>query len=1641
MAELSKAIARLMEERERTQPQTVSADVPKLRQVIEAVRAKVTAGERPLAEAFARQLFDKDGAEFLEEREVSELAAIAVVAFRFVVERSQGEPRVRVFDPDMTREGWAAPCSVVESILRDRPFIVDTIQETLRRSGCVLQRLLHPTFAVERDGRGAALAVGPAGALGHKESFVHVEVERVADPEALSALLQQRLTEVVLATEDYQAMRAKAEELATQLHTRPLRPPWNADVDEIAAFLRWLGEKNFVFLGYREYQFAGRGAERTAEVRHGSGLGISRNEDRSSFAAPRSLPEALRRRLNELPLLLVSKTNAESPVHRAEHMDYIGIKEIDENGLVVGERRFLGLLTSKAYTEESAAVPLLRRKLAAILDAEGAIEDSYDYKSIVTVFDSIPKADLLAASVPELRAEIKTILAAEGGSEVKVLQRPDALGRGIFITIILPRERFSNDLYRRVEARLAQAFSAIVLDQRLVMDERDQVRLHFYLATAPENVRAVAAEDLQAQITSLLRTWNDRLRDALREQFPRDQVRTLADRYTAAFSNAYKAATDVTVAIRDLQCIEALLSTRAPQVDLINDSAAGEERFSALKLYLAETELVLSDFLPVLENLGLKVFAEDAVGVALPELGRMRIHTFFVQDTAGARLDIAPAAPLLQPALLTLLAGSVENDRLNGLILEADLDWRQVDLLRAYVNHGVQIGTAPTRSTLMHALLGAPRSARLLWEYFEAKFDPLRPPTPRERLAQVLPEIEQRLIASLDAVQSVSDDRMLRALFSAVAATVRTNFFRLESTAPRTDRARPDAARAADGGPRAAIAVKLECARIPQLPRPHPEYEIYVHAPNVEGLHLRGAKVARGGIRLSDRPDDFRTEILGLMQTQMVKNAVIIPAGAKGGFIPKRRPGTPLNSGQTVAAYRSFISALLDVTDNLVQGRLVPPAATLLYDDPDPYLVVAEDKGTATFSDIANEIAARHQFWLGDAFASGGAHGYDHKKEGITARGAWECVRRHFREMGRNADREVITVVGIGDMSGDVFGNALLLSRRVCLRAAFNHVHIFLDPSPDPARAFAERERLFALPRSSWSDYTASLISEGGGVFSRAAKKVPLSAPVRTMLALDSEYATGEEVVCAILRMDADLLWNGGIGTYVKASDETHVGDSANDYVRINASELRVRVVAEGGNLGFTQRARIEYALRGGRINTDAIDNSAGVDMSDHEVNLKIALAGPVEKGHLTFAERNRLLTELTPEVTRRVLSHNRLQARILSLDQLQSQTRLNDFRELITQLENEGGLDRQLEGLPDRDTLRNRRSVLLGLTRPELAVLLAHSKLWLQHHVLASALPDDPFFESYLRAYFPEVIDTRFGQAVRSHRLRREIIAVEAANALIDTMGAASVNRVVHDTGTDPASVVRAWALVVAASGAADLWAEIGNADPALPVAAEVRCWSTLQGAVERASKWIIETQPSTLPAAQLANALGTSTKELLSILPRILPPAARAGLAEAADALASEGTPRALAERIPPLERLAELFEVDHIAGELGAARATAAEAYYQVDDLVDLAWVRQSLTELPAEDRWERRAVEGLIEGLVYARRQLTHAILLRCQEGGGGVEDCLHAYVQEHQEQLQKLRTLVSDIKSARRTTLAALLVVMRAIGRLADREDT
>ena len=1613
MAQLQKAIAQLMESRQERPPTTTE---PQGRAALSAgLRDRVPADQLSLAETFADALLAKAQPPVDVAADPGPLAAMAAGAFAFFRDRGRAAMAVRVFIPQADDEGWTAPLTVVESVLDDRPFIVDTVTALVESAGGELRLLLHPLLGVERRPDGSLMRLTALDDGAGRESFLHLEAANLPATPELQRQLAERLHGLLLATGDYAAMRARLADTAARLRATPLPRPWNDEREDLAAWLDGLASQRFVFLGYREYDLRDQGGQRLAALRKDSGLGLLRDPQRSRWATPAPLPPEQASRVDTPPLLVVSKTAVHSPVHRDAPMDDVTIKEVDASGAVVGARRLLGLFTAKAYAEPASQTPLLRGRLAAILAREGAVEDSHDWRRLSGLFDSFPHEELLASRLDDIHDAMRAIAAAEASAQPDVRARPDAYGRGHFVLVILPRARFSTDLHARVTAAIGRALGGPVLLEHLALDERAVARLHYHGLTA-DGPATPPLDALRAALGDLLRTWDDSLRDALAGSAPRAETERLVGRYARALPPAYKAGTDPGDAARDVRNIEDLLSSGREQIELL---AALRGAPLALKLYLADTPLALSDFVPVLEHLGLRVLGQDVIELTLPEGRRVALHTFEVEPTTGASLDTARVGGPLIAALQAVRSGLAADDRLNTLVIAAALSWRTTALLRAYVDHAHQIGVG-ARQTIIDALVANPLCASALAAWFAAKFDPdASPLAPEQRLAGPVAAAEREWADTLATVPSLMHDRVLRALAAAVAATVRTNAYAVEAGA--------------------AIGLKLDAARLPHLPAPRPVWEIWVHGLDFQGIHLRSGPVARGGIRFSDRPDDFRAEILALMRTQVVKNAIIVPSGAKGGFVlTGTTRGGPAAPARVATAYRAFIDALLSLTDGRERGQLVHPRHVVRYDGDDPYLVVAADKGTAGFSDLANSVAAERGFWLGDAFASGGSHGYDHKRLGITARGAWESARQHFRELGRDLDREAVSVVGIGDMSGDVFGNGLLRSRHLRLVAAFDHRHVFLDPSPDAERAVHERERLFALPRSSWADYAPSALGPGGGVYARDAKAIDLTPEARRLLELDEAAPSGEAVVRAILRLSVDLLWNGGVGTYVKASHESHqdVADPGNDAVRIDASELRAAVVVEGGNLGLTQSARVEYALGGGRINTDAIDNSGGVDCSDHEVNLKIALQPLVDAGELSTAARQRLLAELAEPVCEAVLAHNRSQARALAHDQLRSRTQLAAFRDLFTILEAEAGLDRQLAQLPTREALRLRRGVYLGLTRPELAVLLATTKLDLRRRILQSPLVDEPELEELLHGYFPATFAAQHAAAVRRHALRREIIALALTNQLVDTMGMTFLVRVVRDTGRDVLDVVRAWVAAQRLADSDGTLAALAAVHERLSEAAAQRAAVLLTDGLEQATVWLVATLPPGQPLAVTLGELRAPVSTLLAAWSDALPAARREAYAAECAALATLGIPEALSERLTGLAVLDQALEIASVAQHRDEPLPIAAAAYLQMGPLLGLDWLRQALPgALAGEDRWEPRAAAGLIEGLRHARRHLTGAVLAG-HRPGTPIDAALAVYGDAHREQIDAVAGLIGDLKAAPQPSLPALLVVMHELGRLA-----
>ena len=1559
-------------------------------------------GDAEAMVAFARDLFAREGERYAAELDEADRLALVASSFRFFATMPQAV-RCRCWTPTFAADGWDSPYTIVESHLTDRPFIVDTLRELLHERRISVRHLVHPIYWAERDASGALLRLRSADPGVQRESFVHCAIDRLGEAEvaALEREVGERLEHVFVATEDYRAMRQKLEAVRHELAAPSAALVGPAAVGEIREFLGWLADGNFVFLGYARYAREAHPAEGGRRLDGASALGILRIPSLAEAVERLDLAQDDRPPDRESPFV-VTRSAVESPVHRAARMEVIVVRRLDAEGHSAGEHRFLGLFTSKAYAEVPAEVPVLRDKLRQVLVTEQALPESHDFREIESIFNAMPKAELLMLGADEIRAEIRTVRSMSVGEGVRVRLRPH--GTGFWVTVILPRDRFSTQIRRDVEELLAAQLGGGVVDYQLTIGEGEQARLHFYVADA-RAARPPRAEELEKWIGERVRSWEDRLRARLVAEHRGSRGRELAARYVSLFPPQYQATTEIPAALNDVRHIETLGGPGAVAVELGNAVGADADRFNLLRLYFRGEGIVLSDFLPVLENLGLRVFGEDSVVLGHGE-DRIVLYRFLVQDHHERRLDVRAVGPRIAPAILAVHGGRAENDSLNQLVVDAGLGWREVDLLRTYRNLAFQAGAAPSQPALNDVLIRRPAAARALFELFVARFDPKA--GDREALSSAA---RQRVDEALEHTDTAVEDRMLRRLQALVENTLRTNFFRPERAEHPF------------------LCVKVRSEAIDFFPKPRPFCEIYVHSARMEGLHLRGGRVARGGIRWSDRADDFRTEILGLMKTQMVKNAVIVPTGSKGGFVVKRpKPGDE-GVAEVRECYATLMRGLLELTDNVVRGANVPPSQVVRHDGDDPYLVVAADKGTATFSDLANSIAAEYQFWLGDAFASGGSHGYDHKKEGITARGAWECVARHFRELGRDLRNDPVEVVGIGDMSGDVFGNGMLLSPNVRLRAAFNHAHVFLDPTPDPERSFRERKRLFALPRSGWSDYDPKLLSAGGAIVSRNAKAARLSAEVRAMLGVEAERLDGEGLVRAVLGMKTDLLFNGGIGTYVRAGGESpaEVGDPGNDSVRRTAREVGTAVVGEGGNLGFTQRARVEFALHGGRINTDAIDNSAGVDLSDHEVNLKILFQPLLESGELSLAQRNRMLTEVKAEVVAHVLAHNTAQGLLLSLDQLRSTTRLVEFRDQTADLERMGSLDRGLEALPDREALRQRRGRFRGLTRPELAVLAAYSKLALKRELVDSPWIDDPTFERYLFGYFPARILERFPQAVRSHRLRKEIIATELANQTVDRLGSTFAQRMQRDTASDSPTAVASLVAVLGITEAERVFDALATS----PLRTEDAYALALrwEAAVESACKRVMGMLDRPGALGERAAGWRRSVTELADLAPG----------AEAdaeVDRLESLGLGAGIARSLCALEALPHQLEIVRAAAEEAIPLADAAFLYGRVAERLGFAALEPWFAAVPGDDRWEKRAAEALREDLSAAHRRLTARIHALSR---GDLAARLRAFVAAHEGRIGPLRASAEDLVSRHQVSVAAMVVFVREVWKFVGRD--
>ncbi|MEV0678023.1 NAD-glutamate dehydrogenase [Actinosynnema sp. NPDC050436] len=1567
--------------------------------------------------------------------------------------RVPGRPVVRILNPTRVHDGWTCPATVVQVVTDDMPYLVDSVASELTRGGVQVQRVVHPIVVVRRDPVTGALnevlptadpADPPSDALA--ESWMYIEVDLLTDPDRareLETKLHTVLNDVREVVEDTRKMTGTALQLAERLQSSP--PPLDAaEVDDGARLLRWLADDHFTFLGYRQYELVrddpATGGEPALRAVLASGLGVLRQDSlaaRSLTAGPDAGAQAL-----SPELLVLTQASAQSSVHRSVYPYYVGVKTFDADGNVAGEHRFLGVFSTTALHEDVLDIPAVERRVRDVIHRAGFPLHSYSGQRMLEVIQDYPRTELFSVDAETLYQNVTGVIALAERRRLRLFLRRDPYGRFFSCLVYLPRDRYTTTSRLAMQEVLIAELGGLNLEYSARVGESALARVHFTVHTDPSRQVEVEPDTVYVQqlLAEAVRSWDDRMVEAVLDDgqgLGTESSSEQGQRFAAAFPEAYKEDFTAAEGLADFRSIEALPQGGLDmQFYVPRNAEPGERRF---KLFLAGERLTLSDVLPMLQRMGVVVVDERPYELVRDDGTECWIYDFGlrIDQVTLDKLtqdDLESVRTRFQDAFAAAWRGEAEVDGFNTLVLKAGVSWQQAAMLRAYAKYLRQAGTPYSQDYIEDAVLGHTEVATALVRLFEARFDPALDDQQRSSRTDAL---AGEITALIDDVTSLDADRILRSLLTLVQATLRTNYF----------------VRDAEGNPRPYLAVKLDPRAIPELPQPRPRFEIFVYSPRIEGVHLRFGPVARGGLRWSDRREDFRTEILGLVKAQAVKNAVIVPVGAKGGFVLKKPPTPTGDPGldreaflaEGIACYRQFISGLLDLTDNLDSGTVVPAPQVVRHDGDDSYLVVAADKGTASFSDIANEVSKSYGFWLGDAFASGGSVGYDHKAMGITAKGAWESVKRHFRELGTDTQTEEFTVVGVGDMSGDVFGNGMLLSEHIRLVAAFDHRHIFIDPDPTAAASFAERKRLFELPRSSWDDYDRALISAGGGVWPRSAKSIPVSPQAREALGLPEGVAklSPQELMKAVLLAPVDLLWNGGIGTYVKAGVESHgeVGDKANDAIRVNGADLRVKVVGEGGNLGLTQRGRIEFARTGGKVNTDALDNSAGVDCSDHEVNIKILLDQLVRDGKLDQDQRTELLGQMTDEVGELVLADNYSQNSVLGVSRAHAAPMLSVHARLVADLEQRGVLDRALEALPSAAEFKALEKAGDGLTSPELATLLAHVKLALKEEVLAGDLPTIDVMARKLPDYFPSELRDRFAESIADHPLSREIITTVLVNEVVDGGGVSYAFRLAEEISASATDAVRAYTIVTAIYDLPSLWRDIRALDNVIPTDVQDDMVLETRRLLDRASRWLLTNRPQPLAVGSTISRFAGVVADLAPQALDLLQGREKESVVAHVERLVEAGVPVELARRIAVLlfgyglldvTEVAELAEREegHGAG-LERTHVETAELYFALSEHLDVDRMLSSVSGLERGNRWHALARLALRDDFYSSLRSITIDVL-RSSDPGDPAVDKIAAWEQANASRLGRARAALAEINRVNRLDLATLSVAARQI---------
>lgn len=1583
---------------------------------------KINASDKKNFQKFLAEFYAENKPEDFASYPLQDIYNISESSFDFFKKKDSKGAKIQIFNPTLKKDGFNLKFTIINILVDDSPFLVDSVVLYLDSKGIKIKNVLHPNYFTARDKKGELEKIVDEVKGASSEAMIQIHVQKIesaAEIKEIHDSIAKSLESVALVVKDWKGMAQLAVKAASQ--TDLAKKINKSEITEIKDFVNWINDGHFIFLGAQEFDIKKNAQNKySLAAKNGAALGV--------FASPYEefIPQVKNLAVEEVAnsvknpyVIEILKSRYRSRIHRFISAERIRIQKFSTQGEVIGEFRFIGLFTSSVYYSSTREIPVLRSKVEDVIEKSGYAKGSHNYKDLVSILETYPREELFQISNEELLKNATGIVAICGRAQTKLFVRKDKFSRFVSCLVFIPKEVSDSNLRNKIEAYLSKSYQGILADSFVQMNDSNLVRLHIIIRTE-NSIPNVNEAEVEKEIIRISRAWSDDLQDSMRVRFGEDNYLKLSEKYRGAFSVSYINRFDARRGAIDISYLEKAVEQQKAVFNLYKSSWV-EDDVAELKVYSPSQEISLSQMMPILESFGFNVIQEHNYQINVDGKNKVWIHYFRLNLSENKTPFSEKIRINFEKTISLIWEGKARSGLLNRLVVAADLNWKQVYMLRCYSKYLHQTGFRYSQSYTSDVMVKNHKLAKLLVDLFEAKFDPEFEKRDAA-IAQILEQIKQSLSEVSDSVE----DAVIRAFFNVINATLRTNYYQSN----------------ADGKFKDYMSFKFDCTKIPGLPLPLPYAEIFVCSPKVEAVHLRGGKVARGGLRWSDRHEDFRTEVLGLVKAQMTKNAVIVPVGSKGGFVVKK-PTKGMSREEIqkegIQCYKTFLRGLLDITDNVVNGKIQHPKDVVMHDGVDPYLVVAADKGTATFSDIANSVSAEYNFWLGDAFASGGSVGYDHKKMGITAKGGWISVMRHFREMGIDTQSQDFTCVGIGDLAGDVFGNGMLLSKHIRLVAAFNHMHIFFDPNPNAAKSFAERERMFNLPRSSWSDYDKSLISKGGGIFERSAKSIKISAEIKAILQISEDELAPNDLIQAILKAPVDLLWNGGIGTYVKSTEESHldVGDRANDSLRINGNELRCKVIGEGGNLGWTQKGRIEYALNKGRVNTDAMDNSAGVDCSDHEVNIKIALTQALRAKKITLEQRNKILEQMTDNVSHLVLEDNRLQTQAISIAQYQGISALGDQAQFLDNLEKSGLLNRKVEFLPSKKEIEKRQVDKVSLTRPELCVMLAYAKMDIYNKILASNLVKDEYFETHLFSYFPKLMQEKFAAEIENHQLRKEIIATQITNFVVNRMGITFLRQICQDSGFDVVDVVKSFIIAADAFSIEKIWSEAESLDGKSNFEVQMKMFLSPNKLLERSVVWLLRNQTSG-KISQTITRFKKIADELFGLFPEVLAQASRESFEKKVNYYLENKVDKKLATRLASMDPASSTFDIAEICAISKFDLKSIAKIYFTVGTRFSLKWMRSRIADLNFENHWQRMSAKTILEDVYFYQMKIAKAIVdFSCNDKKICEINSVNAWVEKYKFNVERFDGFVTELKSQTNPDLAVFVVALNRLKSLVN----